>query len=99
VHGGDRLPWVELDARSDGFGDNFGPLRSLAWQVHVYGERTEELARYCEAHRFALHVFAWRPAMERAGFARNAIYLVRPDGYVASASSKLVSDTSFPSLP
>jgi 2-polyprenyl-6-methoxyphenol hydroxylase-like FAD-dependent oxidoreductase len=95
VHGGDRLPWVELDARSDGFADNFEPLRSLAWQVHVYGERTEELTRYCETHKFTLHVFAWRPAMERAGFARNAIYLVRPDGYVASASSKLVSGTHF----
>jgi 2-polyprenyl-6-methoxyphenol hydroxylase-like FAD-dependent oxidoreductase len=87
VHGGDRLPWVRLDARSDGFGDNFEPLRSLAWQIHVYGERTDELTRYCEKHKFALHVFAWRAEMERAGFERNAIYLVRPDGYVASAQA------------
>jgi hypothetical protein len=27
--------------------------------------------------------------MERAGFARNAIYLVRPDAYIASASLAL----------
>jgi len=92
VHGGDRLPWVQLDASQDGCGDNFEPLRSLAWQIHVYGERTAQLTRYCEARKFALHVFAWRPAMERAGLARNAIYLVRPDGYVASASRKLAPE-------
>jgi 2-polyprenyl-6-methoxyphenol hydroxylase-like FAD-dependent oxidoreductase len=86
VHGGDRLPWVQLDARSDGFADNFEPLRSIAWQIHVYGERTDELTRYCEKHKFPLHVFAWRAEMGRAGFARNATYLVRPDGYVASAT-------------
>jgi hypothetical protein len=30
-------------------------------------------------------VFRWRAAMEQAGLARNAVYLVRPDGHVASA--------------
>ncbi|HEX7402632.1 MAG TPA: FAD-dependent monooxygenase [Usitatibacter sp.] len=89
VHGGDRLPWVPLDARSDGFRDNFEPLRSLSWQVHVYGERAGELTRYCEAKKFGLHVFRWRAAMEHAGLARNAVYLVRPDGYVASAGMTL----------
>ena len=33
-----------------------------------------------------LHEFAWQPAMERAGFQRDALYLVRPDGYVALAT-------------
>ena len=34
VQGGDRLPWVETRRQED----NFAPLASLAWQVHVYGE-------------------------------------------------------------
>ena len=34
VRGGDRLPWVETGANED----NFAPLASLDWQVHVYGE-------------------------------------------------------------
>ena len=34
VQGGDRLPWVETAPNED----NFAPLTSLAWQVHVYGE-------------------------------------------------------------
>src|SRR5262249_14293680 len=34
VRGGDRLPWVETAPGPD----NFAPLESLGWQVHVYGE-------------------------------------------------------------
>lgn len=33
----------------------------------------------------ALHVFAWRPGFEMAGFARGALFLLRPDTYVALA--------------
>jgi 2-polyprenyl-6-methoxyphenol hydroxylase-like FAD-dependent oxidoreductase len=89
LKGGDRLPWVRLGAASDEFRDNFEPLRSVSWQMHVYGEASEEVTRYCGERKFKLRVFAWRPAMARAGFARNAIYLVRPDGYIASASLSL----------
>jgi hypothetical protein len=32
-----------------------------------------------------LHLFAWQPEMRRAGLRRAALYLVRPDGYVALA--------------
>ncbi|TWI66228.1 2-polyprenyl-6-methoxyphenol hydroxylase-like FAD-dependent oxidoreductase [Pseudoduganella lurida] len=80
VHGGDRLPWVRGAA-----GDNFGPLDSGAWQVHVYGTATEALTAWCERHRLPLHVLAWTPAHHEAGFARDALYLLRPDGYVALA--------------
>jgi 2-polyprenyl-6-methoxyphenol hydroxylase-like FAD-dependent oxidoreductase len=81
VRGGDRLPWVRLD----GGDDNFAPLASLDWQVHVYGERTAALSSACRQRGLALHVFPWRASMRRAGLARNAGYLVRPDGYVALA--------------
>jgi len=89
LHGGDRLPWVRLGLPTDEFCDNFAPLRAVSWQVHVYGEASDEVVRYCSERKFPLHVFAWRPAMGEAGFVRRAIYLVRPDGYIASASRSL----------
>jgi 2-polyprenyl-6-methoxyphenol hydroxylase-like FAD-dependent oxidoreductase len=78
VHAGDRLPWVEAV-------DNFAPLASLDWQVHVYGEPTPEIAATCRARGLALDVFAWQTDMDRTGLVRNGVYLVRPDGYVALA--------------
>ena len=84
VQGGDRLPWVKADANGAGQ-DNFTPLTSLNWQVHVYGRATSEVQEVCDRRTLALHVFAWRPEMARAGLRRDAVYLVRPDGYVALA--------------
>lgn len=83
VRAGDRLPWVSPARESDE--DNFAPLASLRWQVHVYGDAKPDLRDLCSGLRLALHAFQWRPAMRRAGLARNATYLVRPDGYVAVA--------------
>jgi hypothetical protein len=83
VHGGDRLPWVPpADGERD---DNFTPLASRAWQVHVYGDPVPALRDACGAARIALHVRPWSERAERAGLARDAAYLVRPDGYVAWA--------------
>jgi hypothetical protein len=82
VHGGDRLPWVETGPHED----NFAPLASLAWQVHVYGDPRRGLAEACAELRLPLHRFAWRPEMRRSGLERGALYLVRPDGYVALAN-------------
>ena len=81
VKGGDRLPWVETGPHED----NFAPLTSLAWQVHVYGEPRSGLAEVCTKLRLPIHTFDWTPQMERAGLVRGALYLVRPDGYVALA--------------
>ncbi|HEY4711046.1 MAG TPA: FAD-dependent oxidoreductase [Candidatus Acidoferrales bacterium] len=80
VHGGDRLPWVSAGANGT---DNFAPLASLDWQVHVYGDPAAELQSVCDARRLPLHVFAWRPEMSQAGLRPNAVYLIRPDGYLA----------------
>jgi hypothetical protein len=82
VHGGDRLPWVRLDQNGE---DNFAPLSSLEWQLHVYGDASPELRATCAARKLPLEVFRWRPHMSGAGLQRNAAYLVRPDGYVALA--------------
>ena len=65
--------------------DNFVPLTSMAWQAHVYGEPRASAREVCDALQLALHAFAWTPEAERAGLARSAFYLVRPDGYVALA--------------
>ena len=84
VHGGDRLPWIPASPNNL---DNFTPLTSLAWQVHVYGDVTRGTQATCDERKLPLHVFPWRPEMDRAGLRRNAVYLVRPDGYVALADT------------
>ena len=80
VHGGDRLPWAPVDGV-----DNFDTLATMDWQVHVYGSASVELAAWCAAHNVPLHIFGWRSEYETAGLARDALYLLRPDTYVALA--------------
>jgi hypothetical protein len=88
VRGGDRLPWVRLASGED----NFAPLTSLAWQVHVYGDVKKGAREECARCRLPLHVFAWESGMQRAGLQNGALYLVRPDGYVALADSNADSE-------
>ena len=45
--------------------DNFAPLTSLDWQVHVYGDAAPPIRAVCEARQLPLHVFPWRPEMGR----------------------------------
>ncbi|MCZ4092350.1 FAD-dependent monooxygenase [Sinorhizobium psoraleae] len=81
VRGGDRLPYV--DALS---GDNFAPLSSLDWQVHVYGAASPAFRAALTKTGIPVHAFPFTPAAAEAGFGRDAIYLVRPDGHVAMAT-------------
>lgn len=83
VAGGDRLPWLGGDGQ-EGV-DNFAPLTSLDWQLHVYGRADTVLAAACTNLHLPLHVFTWNDAADRAGLARDAVYLIRPDGHVALA--------------
>jgi 2-polyprenyl-6-methoxyphenol hydroxylase-like FAD-dependent oxidoreductase len=80
VRGGDRLPWAQSTP------DNFAPLESLDWQVHVYGTATGALTETCSARGLPLHVFPWTRSASHVGLARDALYLVRPDGHVALAN-------------
>jgi len=82
VHGGDRLPWAPVDGV-----DNFTSLAAMDWQVHVYGTARSELAAWCAAHSVPLHAFGWRSKYENAGLSRDAVYLLRPDSYVALADA------------
>jgi 2-polyprenyl-6-methoxyphenol hydroxylase-like FAD-dependent oxidoreductase len=78
VQGGDRLPWAPVQGA-----DNFNSLKVMDWQVHVYGTASAELTAWCAARNLPLQVFAWRPDHEKAGFICDALYLLRPDTYVA----------------
>lgn len=78
VRGGDRLPWVKLPGGTD----NFDPLSSLCWQVHVYGEAGADVRELCKRRGLQLACMAWHASFARAGLERNVLYLVRPDGYL-----------------
>lgn len=80
IRGGDRLPWI-----STAEGDNFAPLRSLAWQLHIYGESRPEFISAAEQFDLPVHQFPWSESARDAGVRQGAAYLVRPDGYVALA--------------
>ncbi len=80
IHGGDRLPWIPIAE-----GDNFAALRSLDWQMHVYGDADPVFTSAAQRLGIALHRFPWSDTASRTGISRDAAYLVRPDGYVALA--------------
>jgi 2-polyprenyl-6-methoxyphenol hydroxylase-like FAD-dependent oxidoreductase len=84
VHGGGRLPWATLGGDTD----NFAPLDSMRWQVHVYGKPRSEIESLCRDRGVTLHAFPWRATLRRSGLERNAVYLVRPDGYVGLADPR-----------
>lgn len=79
-HGGDRLPWVKL-----GDSDNYSSLAAMCWQSHVYGKPRGETEAWCRDHKVPLTVFAWSEALAAAGLKEDALYLMRPDSYVALA--------------
>jgi 2-polyprenyl-6-methoxyphenol hydroxylase-like FAD-dependent oxidoreductase len=82
VHGGERLPWARVDGA-----DNFASLAALQWQVHVYGIANEDVTAWCRRHEVPLHIFQWHPAHDGVGLARDGLYLLRPDTYVALADA------------
>ncbi len=79
LRGGDRLPWVEAL-------DNFAPLRSREWLVHVYGQPSPALGDFCSRRHIALHAWPWTKKAGQVGLRKDACYLVRPDGYIGFIS-------------
>jgi hypothetical protein len=88
VHGGDRLPWVRTGA-----GDNYGSLSAMVWQAHAYGATPVAAVAWCERHGIEVSTFEWGSEHEAAGLARNALYLLRPDSYVALADATAAPET------
>jgi 2-polyprenyl-6-methoxyphenol hydroxylase-like FAD-dependent oxidoreductase len=80
VRGGDRLPWAPIPGA-----DNFDSLREPRWQVHVYGIAKQDVSAWCNKHDVPLHQYVWDDKHAAAGFAKDALYLIRPDAYVALA--------------
>lgn len=78
AHAGDRLPWVE------GI-DNYASLKTLGWQLHIYGTAAAGLRAFAAGAKLPLHEWAWTGAARRAGLTRDALYLVRPDGHIGFA--------------
>ncbi len=81
VHGGDRLPWVRFPT-----GDNYHPLQSLDWQIHVYGIAASYLKELTKSFGIPVHEFPWNEDAREKGLLQEAAYLIRPDGYIAVAS-------------
>lgn len=84
LHGGDRLPWVKIGRDEE---DNFAPLASMDWQIHVYGDAVLGLQALADGRKIPLWVFPWNADMRQAGLLRDAAYLIRPDGYIGLADS------------
>ena len=88
IRGGDRLPWAPAPGA-----DNFDTFGTIRWQVHVYGVPSAELSDWCERHDLPLHRFAWREAYAGTGLIRDAMYLLRPDTYIALAADRQDPET------
>ncbi|MGC1183521.1 FAD-dependent monooxygenase, partial [Legionella sp.] len=82
VQGGDRLPWVSYKTT-----DNFEVLKTLDWQVHVYGKPNELLHETLQSQNISLIVFTWSKAAKDKGLIENIAYLIRPDGYISVIDS------------
>jgi 2-polyprenyl-6-methoxyphenol hydroxylase-like FAD-dependent oxidoreductase len=83
LRGGDRLPWIP-----NGAADNFASLRSLTWQIHVYGEADQALEVISESLGLQITRFKWSEQARRAGLVMDCAYLIRPDGHIAVAAKR-----------
>jgi 2-polyprenyl-6-methoxyphenol hydroxylase-like FAD-dependent oxidoreductase len=90
---GDRLPWLSQPMGFQTLGpeapaaDNYAALKSLDWQVHVYGIASPAQHRAAAEAGLPLYRFDWSEAAARAGLERDALYLIRPDGYIGLAAA------------
>jgi len=87
VRGGDRLPWAPILGA-----DNFDSLSGPQWQVHIYGAASKDISAWCGRHGMPLHQYAWHDRHAAVGFAKDALYLIRPDAYVALADPEQLPD-------
>ena len=78
VQPGDRLPWVAINEV-----DNFSTLREVCWQLHIYGESLPQLEKWARQTSVKVFVFHWQEQYAKAGLVENAVYLLRPDQYIA----------------
>lgn len=81
IAGGMRLPWIP------GTDNHALVARTTDWQIHSFSQSPSALVFLAHAARLPLHTLPWSDAAATAGFAREGLYVVRPDGHVALAAS------------
>jgi hypothetical protein len=62
--------------------DNHSVLVPFDWNAQIFGKASSEIKEFCVQKGISLQVFPWSYDAQKAGFTENAIYLVRPDGYI-----------------
>ena len=83
VKAGDRLPWTPTVSAEE-----TAALAEMTWQAVVYGQASEALAAWCHDQGVALKVFEHRPDLATVGVPKDALFLLRPDTYVAVADPR-----------
>lgn len=78
IRGGDRLPWVEEL-------DNFESLSTFRWQLHIYGNANSDMTAVARQRGVDVFEFVSTDQVKAAGLAKDAAYLIRPDGHVGLA--------------
>jgi 2-polyprenyl-6-methoxyphenol hydroxylase-like FAD-dependent oxidoreductase len=90
LQGGDRLPWVQSV-------HNFEPLVNREWQVHCYGSLATAVNNLLSEKNIPFYVFEWGADAKTAGYLKDAVYIVRPDGYIGlvDATGDIVKISSY----
>jgi 2-polyprenyl-6-methoxyphenol hydroxylase-like FAD-dependent oxidoreductase len=87
IAAGDRLPWIYYADK-----DNFASLQLLDWQIHIYGTAHTDFEHALQQQHIKLNVFPWDKQAQAAGLIKDAIYLIRPDAYIAYIDSRQDSE-------
>jgi len=95
---GDRFPWLELAFRPGGAAEDlFAKLDDTRFNLLVFGQPVSDTAALGWGDLLKVHSVAAdganAAALARAHVPATSFYLLRPDGHVALAGSKLDLDT------
>jgi 2-polyprenyl-6-methoxyphenol hydroxylase-like FAD-dependent oxidoreductase len=85
---GKRLPWIERAYGAAGKDDNYVLLNGVGWQAHVFGEIGKGENDVLGNAGVPVHLFPWNLEAQKKGFKQNAVYVVRPDGYIGLVLEK-----------
>jgi 2-polyprenyl-6-methoxyphenol hydroxylase-like FAD-dependent oxidoreductase len=82
IGAGDRLPWMKTASS-----DNHESLNLMDWQIHIYGRASDVFKTEMQSLKIIITEFVWHPMFGARGFKENAVYLIRPDGYIGLAAA------------
>ena len=86
IKAGDRLPWV-APSESPTATDNFTPLESPRLASPHLRRLRPQHPRILRAMQPSAPHFEWTTQAATAGLDKSALYLIRPDGYIAFADA------------